>query len=28
MAVVKGREFGLSEAKGEESIVARRHFVV
>jgi hypothetical protein len=28
MAVVKGGEFGLSEAKGEESIVAGRHFVV
>ena len=28
MAVVKGRELGLSEAKGEESIVTGRHFVV
>jgi hypothetical protein len=28
VAIVKGRELGLSEAKGEEGIVARRHFDV
>lgn len=28
MAIVKGREFGLSEAEGEERVVAGRHFYI